>query len=143
MSSASEGALPDEEGVFVYDVPSGSWARAAPGEAVRDGVNVVYFRSPLCMYCRLLDIKLADLLRDFAGRANFVVVNCAVAAPCPPRGAEGLPEGSQVEALPLVVVACRAGGQTRRCARFEGVPSLAELRGAVRLALGAHQQKAL
>ena len=130
-----EGAPPDGEGAFAYDPRSGAWLGVDPREAVREGVNLVYVRCPSCTYCRLLDIKLADLLREFAGKVNFVVVNCAWPAPCPPGWEAILAPGLAVSALPAVAVVLRARQGLRLCARFEGVPSLAELRAAVRLAL--------
>ena len=135
MGGALEGAPPDEEGVFAYDARGGAWLRVDPREAAREGVNVVYIRSPSCTYCRLMDIKLADLLKEFAGKVNFVVVNCVAPVPCPPGEAADLAPGLAVSALPALVVVGRTRQGLRRCAHFEGVPSLAELRGAIRLAL--------
>ena len=129
-----EGAPPDEEGLFAYDALSGTWLRVDPQEAAREGVNVVYVRSPSCTCCRLVDIKLADLLKEFAGKANFIVVNCVSPASCPSGEASNLAPGLAVSALPAVVIVARTRRGLKRCAYFEGIPSLAELREAIRLA---------
>jgi thiol-disulfide isomerase/thioredoxin len=125
------GEIPTEDGVYLFE-PGRGWLKLATlltPSSLKNGISMIYFKNNWCVPCRVLDLKMPDIIRMYSCKASLYVVTCKwFTSLCLDTVARRAFQAFKVTDSPTLWWAVVSGGRIVKEVRIAGVPSIAELR---------------